>query len=469
MNWLSALGRLARGMPPEAGSAWGDRVSVFNVWAGYVANTIYLPQSEGGQREAINATLGNGESADLVGAYNPCAQIVDAYLNIYGGRFGEEIQIDNTRLRPHIDQIWQWSMIERQRPLLCRIPATYGTMGLRIVDDVDRIRIKPEHPSIIRSVEDDAYGNITGIELEYEETRGLGDDAKTLTIREVLTRETLETYRVDIAGGLHPFDVRTWRDDRGAVQPNTLGVVPYVLVQHEYDGTIWGKNAFHRIRAPLDRVNALITHTDVLIFRHLNGVLLMAADGPAPTSIDLTGLKVAYLNTTGSTKPPFVEWLVAKLDLPAALAQVLAQIDLIQDSAPETRIMAGKYLSGQSGETVIQLRKAAEEAILLARSNAEHGLVTAQKIALSLGIIRGLWDLGTGTGSKEAADRAYQTGLEDHAFIARPAFRSEARATQPVTMPIEEGEDEQRATEEAAQAGASGRANGRGNSVQSPT
>lgn len=439
LNWLTALGRQSAMGPPPSGSAWADRISIFNLWAAYVDNKVYLPQSEGGQREAINSALGNAEAADLFGAYNPTAQIVDAYRNVYGGRFGEEIVIDNAKLRPYIDQVWKWSMLQRQIPLLCGLPATYGTMGLRIVDDVDRIRIKPEHPAIIRSVEDDAYGNVIGIELEYEETRGLGDEAETLTIREVLKPETTSTYRVDIGKNLHPFNMRDWRDDRTAEgAPNPLGIVPYVLCQHEYDGSIWGKNAFHRLRTPLDRVNALITHTDVQIHRHINGTLLIAADGAPPTAYDLTGLKVAYIDTRGSTKTPFAEWLVAKLDLPAALAQVIAQIDMIEDSAPETRIMSGKYLSGQSGETVIQLRKAAEEAILLARGNYEHALVTAQKIALSFGIMRGLWDLGTGTGTREAADRAYQTGLEDHAFNARPAFRSDARVTQPVTMPVEE-------------------------------
>jgi hypothetical protein len=82
----------------------------------------------------------------------------------------------------------------------------------------------------------------------------------------------------------------------------------------------------------------------------------------------------------------------------------------------------GQFLSHQSGGTVAQLRLPAEQRILGARTNIEADFIKAQQIALSLGILHGLWDLGTGMGTRAAADRAYEQGLEDHRFNKRSAL-----------------------------------------------
>jgi hypothetical protein len=57
-----------------------------------------------------------------------------------------------------------------------------------------------------------------------------------------------------------------------------------------------------------------------------------------------------------------------------------------------------------------------------ARTNIEAGLVKAQQIALSLGVLHDMWDLGKGTGSRKAADETYKAGLENHKFNKRPAL-----------------------------------------------
>ena len=69
---------------------------------------------------------------------------------------------------------------------------------------------------------------------------------------------------------------------------------------------------------------------------------------------------------------------------------------------------------------------------MLARTNYEDALVRAQSIAVSWGILMGLWDVGTGTGA-ESAQCAYDEGYEAHRFNDRPIFDDEVPTPEPVT------------------------------------
>lgn len=424
-NWLQAVQRIIAGESSQQTSwAWVDRQSAYELWSAYYSNSVYEPTTQGGQREFINATLGNASAADLAGLYNPVGAAVDLYLNVFGGAFGQEITIDaaSPALQAAIDQIWKWSNLTIEKQPLCRLAAMHGTVGLRIVARPDRVYLKVEHPRIIRDKEEDDRGNVTAIQLEYEVTTGLAEQAVTVTIREELTREWIRTWRMD--GGIaRPFDLTTMTDGGpGASYPNALGVVPYVVVRHEHVGDDWGRNAFYRARTPLDRLNALISHINTQIHRHVRAKWLVAASGDPPSEFDLTDMTIAYVNTRGGASAPVIQPMIAPLNLADAIATAQMEIGIIEDLLPELKATQGKFLSGQSGETIAQLRKPAEDRILLARSNYEDALVRAQQIAVSWMILYGLCDLGTGTESKEAADRAYRSGAEDHAFVKRPAF-----------------------------------------------
>jgi hypothetical protein len=196
--------------------------------------------------------------------------------------------------------------------------------------------------------------------------------------------------------------------------------VPYVLLRHAHIGDTWGRNSFYTARSPIDRLNSLMSHVDVQIHRHVKAKWLIVAAGVAPQEIDLSDLTVAYVDSRNATSTPLVQPLVAPLDLSGAIAQATTQMDVIEDMLPELKATAGKFLSGQSGETIAELRKPAEDKIALARANYEDALVRAQQIAVSWGVLMGLWDVGTGMGDREAADRAFHEGYEDHRFNARP-------------------------------------------------
>lgn len=456
-SWLGAISRMIDAAGNDARPALDDRIAAFDAFELYYHNQIYEALSAGGRREQVNATLGNAAAADLAGLYNPVAEVVDLYQHVFGGAFrragddpGEDQPTDiraesgSAAMLDALDRVWAWSNLNVTKQQLCRLPALHGTAGLRIVavNDPDplrrRVYLKPEHPRVIRDVEVDARGNVQAAELQYDLTRGLGDAQEVVTVREVLTKTEIRTYRVH-QGGLTAYDVARGVDGGpGARYENTLGVVPYVLLTHQDGGDAFGLNAFYRARAPIDRLNALLTHINTQIHDHVKVTWAIFASGPAPSSIDLGGRKVVYVDTSRGAQPPSMEPMVAPLNLGDAITQARLLIELIEDRLPELKAVVGRFLAGQSGETIAQLRAPAEQRLGLARAHYEDALVRASQIAASWGVLLGLWDLGTGTGTVEAAERAYQTGLEDFTLSRRPLLPPVTTTTsaQPAARPV---------------------------------
>jgi hypothetical protein len=446
-NYIQAIGTILRtGQLGQTTWAWDERREQYNVWQAYFDNSAYDRVSEGGYRELINAGLGNAFSNDIAGLYNPVSEVVDLYLHIFGGSFGDEIRAesDNAALLPALAQIWDWSNLNIEKRRICRMPATYGMCGLRIVarDDADpskrRVYFKPEHPSTIRDMQLDDRGNVETIQLEYDLIVGLAEDAECITIREQLEKDRFRTWRAN-GSVLTPFDVggftaagmpadrvNDYNNTPGADYPNALGVTPYVICYHDQSNDKWGRNCFYKARQPIDRLNSLISHTDIQVHETVRSTWLIAASGAAPVEFDFGGRKVVYVDLRNGATPPLAEALVAQLDLAGAIAQSKLQMDAIEDKLPELKAIAGRFLSGQSGETVAELRKPAEEKIQAARDLSEDALVRAQKIAVSWGVLLGIWDVGTGKGDRDAADRAFREGFEDHKLNKRPMLTAEA-------------------------------------------
>lgn len=430
-NWISAAVRLMRPDRKQIGWVWTDRQLEYMMNDAYYANSIYEAIANGGQRENINAGLGNAAAADLGGLYNPVRNVVDLYLHVFDGAFGDEIQVlpegsATAALVDAIERIWKWSNLTIAKQPLCRFAANQGVAGLRIVarnsPDIlqRRVYLKVEHPRVIRDAELDDRGNVTAIQLEYDLTIGLAEDSQTITIREEMTKEEIRTWRID-QGSPIPFDLFAMSAGGPlASYPNALGVVPYVLLRHTGTGDTWSANAWSAARNPIDRLNALLSHIDVQIHRHVKAKWLIAVAGAAPVEIDLSDLSVVYVDTRNQSGTPLMQPMVAPLDLSGAISQATMQLGIIEDALPELKATGGKFLSNQSGETIAELRKPAEDKIGLARANYEDALIRAQQIAVSWGILLGLWDVGTGMGDRAAADRAFQGGYEDHRFNTRP-------------------------------------------------
>jgi hypothetical protein len=439
-SWVSQLGRMVRLQRQPTSFAWTERIGNYALWDSYYSNTVFNSLDDGGYRDEINRRLGGASAVDLDGLYNPVRSVVNLYQHVFAGAFGDEIMIEpqeqaDQRLVTAVQSIWKTSNLTIQKTNLCRMAARLGCVGLRIVADEQRQRVylKIEHPRIIRDVELDVRGNVQSIQLEYDVTTGLAEEAQTITIREELTREYFKAWRMSNGHAIAPFDTLNMIDSGpNSVMPNALGVVPYVLLFHDLDtDDKFGVNAFNHVLPALNRVNSLLSHIDIQVHRTVRAKWLVAASGPAPQEFDLGDMTIAYVDMRSGTTPPMMQAMIANLSLADAVTQTKLQLELLEDTLPELKATNGKYLSGQSGETIAQLRKPARDLLVLARTNYEDALIRAQQIAVSWGVLMGIWDVGTGTGA-DSAQRAYTDGYEAMRFNTRPIFDDEVPAPDPV-------------------------------------
>jgi hypothetical protein len=433
-----------RGMIPDHESPtfdwdWDERRDLYTRWESLYANSVYLDQQYGGFREIILSENLGVEDTDkrLDGYYNPIGCIVDAYQNVLRGHFGKEILISdivtrttqqadpvkvNQRILDPISRIYRWSNLNERKESLQYWCALHGAVGLRIEAPTSgrdgrelapaqrKVRIRPIHPREIVDFNEDGEGNIEDVLLEYSVLEGgLGEDRDddTTTYREILSRDRLIKKREEQT----IFD-----------EPNALGLCPFVLLRQKDVGSQFGCPAHYGTEQQLHLINWLLTRTSISVDRHVFAKWLAAASGAKPETFDMGDTSVAYVQMAPGDTRPMLEAVVAKLDFIGIERLLLFFIAHLRQRQPELVLSALEAMSGQSGETIAKLLIPIEERILAARTHYERAIVKATQHALSWGIVNGIWDIGTGTGSKEAADDAYEKGLEEFQFNERGAL-----------------------------------------------
>jgi hypothetical protein len=418
---------------------WKDRADQYKINAAFLSNTIYDAQADGGYREIIlREIFGIGtESAPdsitrLLPYFNPVRSIVGAYQNIFRGSFGREIKVADTvddepvnpalivngRNNP-IRRLWRWSNLDTEKTALTELAANLGCVGMRIATDAEgtpdaKVSLGIDHPGRIFDFNKNSEGHVTEVELRYIALAGpLGTDRVDVEVREIFTKDEF----------IREIDGSSDESGGGFRRVNELGVCPYVILRHGEVKREFGRWAYYGAEPLIHVFNWLLSNFGDSIYEHLWPTWFASAGGDKPQIFPVGKLNVAYVKTREGTPPPSLEALVARLDWGGAISfiQELRRSSLV-NQCPELLLGLIDALSGQSGETIAKLQTPAEAAIEQAKANYEDALKRALKIGMSEGIRIGLWDLGTGVGSRDAADRAFKSGAEDFEFVDRPAL-----------------------------------------------
>jgi hypothetical protein len=413
---------------------------MYRLWWSYFDNSVYLSIHDGGYRKLINEFLGAARTGNLAGHFNPVERAVRAYELVFDGSFGDDIRIDdnvsegvpvNNALLAPVKKIWTWSNIDQWKNLMLNRTAGLGTTGLRINfrDNTNpalrKIYFTTEHPSLIRNLETDERGNVTQVLLEYSRLEGNFYDPDNPRQRhDYLEYMSRDEFWMQRDGQWWNYKLKKEVKTKAeATVRNVLGIVPWGVIRQNDLGGDFGLPCFSGNERKMDHLNALASHINAQIRKHVTVTWLIEAGGPKPEIIPMGDMVAWYVQKElGSTSSAKATPLVANLNIGEAINQQKALLEEITHSMPELKATDGAFLSHQSGSGVAHLRMPAEQRILTARESIESGLIRMQKIALSLGVMKRMWDLGTGMGTKAAADRAYEEGYEDHRFNERPAL-----------------------------------------------
>jgi len=425
-----------------------ERRQIFKVNESYYNNNVYDRLIDGGALDFINDFLGEAKANDLKGIFNPIKRIVEVYAqNVFGGTFGQEIRIADEvdegqpihpNLRQYAKQVAKWSNFDQELKHYVRLGAMQGTVGIRVVSKVGanfpdddptqrRVFLEFEHPTTVVDAQRDKRGNVKSLITEYIVSQGeltldtFGKGSKKIKVKELLTKDFIEKRTQSTNGILSIVPFKFGNRELPKLK-NQLGVVPYVIVQHEKKQGLFGAWCFNGTERKIDTVNALSAHLDRQIIRHVKCVWTVATAGSPPTEFKFAGNNVVWFELDEGTSAPAIQPMVAGLSLSETIDKIKIMLSEIADSQPELKATDGEYLSGQSGETIAQLRLPAEQRIKSARTIYEDGLIRAMKIAFSWGILLGIFDFGTGTGTREAADAAYNSGALDFKFEDRDAL-----------------------------------------------
>lgn len=483
---------------PSAITPLANRRRVYALNQMYYDNTVYNRLRDKGAIEYVNETLGDLKADDLTGAFNPVERAVELYANnLFNRRFDalidsvvnrgitrRERPVNETILDP-LSQIAEWSNLDIELTDFGRLTALQGTTGIRVVARVGanypndlledrRVYIQFEHPSMIAGVVQDDRGNVTQAlteqvrvegNLDIENVIGADLGVRSYTYRTLLTKSEFRVTRDN-----QPYDdiAKSQTGTYAQRLPNILQVTPYVLARHRKLGGVWGAWCHFGKEPMINKCNALAAHIDRQIGRHVNVTTVVAAKGEPPKEYDFSGRRLVHIKLTEGATPPAFTQLVSNLSLADAITKLKTNLGELRDALPELHAVDGDFLSGQSGETVAQLRLPASQRILAVRKLQYDSLKRALKIALSWGVLLGVFrvkmlDKTPVLPTRESCDLAFRSGAFDFEFVdteALPVTEKERLEQEQMQQDLEnsrqEGEMRDDASGAPATTGASG-------------
>jgi hypothetical protein len=261
--WAAYMGVRAydpAALSPAESAVWDTlaaRLFRYGHYEHYYHNTIYSALEKSAALHRSREKL----YKHIRAIYNPVARQNDLLVSlIYAGALDLEhltggaipLWFDNPAAASALRRILIDSRFASLKSLYVRFGALYGDVGLKIVDEPGRGRVRMEviHPGLVREIAMDSGGEVESVTLEYSRADG---DGQGYTYTEIIDRERFRTFK---NGAPHAFHadldgrrVSTW--------DNPYGFVPFVLAGHKPVGGVWSMNAFGHALRKIDEINDL--------------------------------------------------------------------------------------------------------------------------------------------------------------------------------------------------------------------
>lgn len=396
--------------------------------------TVYNSTTNGGALRAVLKSLGrpcgSGDEGKypISGYFNPVKSIVSFYANAFGGTLGGDLKIadevNDRAVRPAmkavVRRLWEWSGLNTRVGEMTELSANQGGVGIRIVyraGPPQRVYLDFDHPAMVKRIDMDNRGNVVTAFLDYT---GQAFDEDGNVAEQFQVEEVISKYGFS---KLHDGEEQL----TPAQRENPLGVCPYVWLRQEPIPGQWiGRHAYEGSERAIHGINFGLSQLDESVVAHVWPYLFATAAAKKPTKFTTNKYTLIYAQSEAGKPPPTLDTMVPALDFTGSIEHLQQLVTFVRDRNPQMVLNDLKLLSGISGEALQAVKAASEAESLRARVFYEDGIVRAVQIAASLGVYFSVpgFDLGTGTGTVEAADRAFGDGdgPEAFAFTQRPAL-----------------------------------------------
>jgi hypothetical protein len=339
----------------------------------------------------------------------------------------EHNQENDAAIRAAISLVWQWSNWQVRKDVLTLYGAILGDVGLKVVDDVERgkIYLSVVHPSTIKSVELDPFGNVKGYEIE--ESRYHPEKPGTKVTY-------LETADRDGSG--RSVRYRTFLNDRPYAWNGEesewevpYGFVPMVVIKHNDVGLDWGWSELHAGRTKFHELDDLTSVLTDQVRKSVNVVWFFSGQARPKSAVSISGAgdsaerpqpgreEINALYTSNADARATA--MVAPLNIGDTVEYIKLLTDRLEEDYPELRFEKLR-LSQTSGETLREARKPVEEKVTQRRAAYDDAVKRAHQMAISIGGYRGIFE--------EFGLDSYTEGRLDHSIGKRPIFTEDPRA-----------------------------------------
>lgn len=341
------------------------------------------------------------------------------------------IATKNEKLRPAIAKVWQWSNWQIKKDIFCLWTPVLGDGIIKVEDDPERgkVYLNVVHPSKLKEIDLDDFGNVKGYILEYQEDDPRpGRAGNKVAYREVVSRDGNDVvYQTYLNDGLY-----AWNENQGDTWSVEYGFVPLIFQKHNDVGLDFGWSEFFPGLSKFREVDDQASKLHDQIRKMVEGAWLLAgvqdpkktivAQGRSATQSDeekaknpqpvREEMKVIFSNNADAK----AHSLVAPLNIGEATANIQSILQELERDYPELRVDLANVSGDISGRALRINRGPAESKVLQRRPNYDNALVRAHQMAVAIGGWRKYagfegFDLGS-----------YDAGELEHSIAERPVF-----------------------------------------------
>jgi hypothetical protein len=369
---------------------------------------------------------------------NPAPRVVEFYAALLwpGGTIGISPKTQSAaELAKMIRQVWSWSNWHAKKQVAVRWQAMYGDVFTKVAtkgEPVTQVYFQLIDPQLVVDFQEDERGYLTWIRFDVPQVEVLKDGrTKNYYYTEIWDKpgNRFRAYRHQAERGAALGRLGTPMTD-AEITAMGIDFIPVVHVKNRDVGDKRGVGAYAQMLDQIDEANRIATRLHQILFRYNKPLWALQAN-----SLDATGrpMPAPQLGTAAGTlnleddtllRLPgnsTLQSLVPPLDYKATLDTLNGHLLDLERNLPElawSRLREeGRDLSGRAIRLLLgdALARLAE-----ARENAVQGLIRANQMALTIGQVYKLWQVGE-----------YAAGALDHDLVLPdPAPLSDAERSE---------------------------------------